>query len=698
MEFDDKPFLGGQAEYIKPLTQGLGFNSATDLIMFYKNIGGIASGSCTGNLFEPECISQFSSDLLEEKHKYFYGGMGHAYKYNTLSFLDGLDAYVFAVMISFETGHLTIKAVSNLEKIEFRKNNFTSPLATYDPIFMSSMPALPQKDMSLEKNGDVFVSNGTYGPMGNDLTGNGTKSAPYLTVDRARQHIIQNYPQGPAGVTLFIRGGHYKNQRGSLVGKYDLNFNSGNINGYQWRGGAGNRFKVRGYPTDPDMPTFDNYKVDPAQYFNKNNVTPPGYWSPKFWFKENVLGGYYGADLASTEYLTLEGVRILGASVEGINLDNGRNVSVRFNEVGNSGKWGLQAFGAGVRDLNIEGNKFIGTFGEHGIYIAGGIWEAPYVSTNIVINGNYSAYNGRTGIQVNGTHKNVKIINNKVFRNVLGGVTTTGTSNVVIKNNLIAENLQQPIIAAFSYVDETYYASSCLTAASCPIAYKKGMDEWLLGHLRVMTNYDISYNTLVVRGTSWDSGTTHALSGFEGIKIPEDAGFSTGINEYSVYPAQNIKIKNNIIKTVGNNTLSTAVKGHLDKNRAFAAIDGIEFKSNLVSGSGDVSFCSPYQLPYCNGLTGRPSLGIMESEYPATFAENILNTWAGFKNFAPVQVAPSYVDGVADMFSYDMNNPIQSDYGVNNSSPAVGVGENCPMYDLEGNPRSMGSCTLGAFE
>lgn len=139
-------------------------------------------------------------------------------------------------------------------------------------------------------------------------------------------------------------------------------------------------------------------------------------------------------------------------SKEGINVKDGsRNGRVTNNEVHDLERLGIYVDGwdTGVSNVEISGNTVYRC--RYGIAIAsekGGLVKDILISNNITHN------NREFGIVVakwvnNGRRENIRIVNNTVYGNVVGGINigTTNLYRVYLHNNISAGNIGQQIIA-----------------------------------------------------------------------------------------------------------------------------------------------------------------------------------------------------------------------------------------------------------
>lgn len=334
---------------------------------------------------------------------------------------------------------------------------------------------------------------------GNDSTGDGSLSNPWLTISHGIQSLA-------AGETLYIRGGNYH--------EGDLNFaSSGTSSGY---------IKVQ------------NYNMETV------NIDSRGSWN--------------GFDTAGCDYLKIIGLGINSPDRAGIEISGGsEHILVQNCRFAGSGVGGIYMAGTyQSKDINIDNNNFNqtntledmevislrnvdqftitnnivsnssasqrvgidmaegcknGLVAHNNVYnvtLAGIYIDARGNSSNITIDGNDVHNNAGAGIQLgdenhSSTVTNINIYNNLIYRNqrgfqVDGYGTETFQFNFV--NNTMYEN---------GYLTEIYFAADYLHFPSAllenNILYGK------TGIVQLIEYSDYSHGTVLIDHNLYYSGT-----------------------------------------------------------------------------------------------------------------------------------------------------------------------------------------------
>lgn len=622
LDADENIEAAGQREYVVANLGAQGTPSSGQQAHFMLAAGAAAATECALQPTSSSCWSRFTAFPMRVQPDL------NRWVFDFLARQDFAGVYSYMVYV---TGSDQSWGLSPIRTVNVYPSLSPTPRDALpnDPSFFTRTWAPPVRDTNLPANPNdmIVVSNGTYGPMGNDQTGNGTLQAPFLTVARAMGEANWRWPNDSAraGKWLVLRGGRYVHGRNSLVGnteipanRYDLSFtNKGGI--------EGNHFHISGYPFDPEPPLIDLYKVAPEQLYN--NPDPPG-------CRRFIVGTgasaievsclndadiwaddyhSWGPDITNARHLTFEGIAIMGAFVEGLNIDNVYDVRVRFVEIYNARKWGMQAFQwnspfGPISRLVIEGCVLAGTMLEHGIYLAAGT-DGAGPGQDIVVHHNVAMFNGRNGIQANGTHEFLRIEDNALAYNYLTGVTSTGNANVQIKNNLIANNLRQGINFAYSYVDGSYWS----------VGDVNSMNDWASKHFRTSSRQSVQDNIIVVRNAqnSFHPGLGNNLNDMPAIIFPTDHGVipNWGV---SLHVPHSLEIRHNVIYTASWKAISA--NNLVDPNHRHRWIklqDGLRVTDNQFysEGASTPSFCSGLAQIFCGGTNGIWTLPVMESRY-----------------------------------------------------------------------------------
>jgi parallel beta-helix repeat protein len=140
--------------------------------------------------------------------------------------------------------------------------------------------------------------------------------------------------------------------------------------------------------------------------------------------------------------VVLEGFVVRNGKRAGITVLEARDVVVRNNRVGPSGKWGIfTGFAVGVQIID---NETFGSKGEHGIYVS----NSRDDDDRPVIRGNVSHHNNFSGIQLNGDCESggdgkidgALLENNLIYENNYKGLSIIAAPGIVIQNNLVHDN------------------------------------------------------------------------------------------------------------------------------------------------------------------------------------------------------------------------------------------------------------------
>ncbi|MCG3148475.1 MAG: hypothetical protein PCFJNLEI_01919 [Verrucomicrobiae bacterium] len=143
-----------------------------------------------------------------------------------------------------------------------------------------------------------------------------------------------------------------------------------------------------------------------------------------------------------TDNIIIDGFHVQRAGRTGISVIESRNVIVRNNVVGPSGRFGIfTGFAPGVQ---IISNKTFGAAIEHGIYVS----NSRVTNDNPVIRYNETFGNARNGIQLNGdcaaggdgSLTGALLEGNIVRDNGMKGLSLISMSDSVVQNNLIYNN------------------------------------------------------------------------------------------------------------------------------------------------------------------------------------------------------------------------------------------------------------------
>ena len=170
-----------------------------------------------------------------------------------------------------------------------------------------------------------------------------------------------------------------------------------------------------------------------------------------------------GAIIESRNSKTADGINLEGASyvvIEGFTVDNaanditracirtvqGRNVTVRDNDVSGCGTWGL--FTSHSDYVRIEGNKTsfnnTGPSDHHGIYVSNATVSPVIVGNEIAGNwGNGLHMNGDLSQGGNGLITGARIERNTIYgngKNGGSGINCDGVQSSLIRNNLLYDN------------------------------------------------------------------------------------------------------------------------------------------------------------------------------------------------------------------------------------------------------------------
>jgi hypothetical protein len=568
--------------------------------------------------------------------------------------------YFFVVFMTEDTasGNAARAGASSLATIQIQPGTaklFANASNVQVEAAFQSPLAAPQRDTSQSSDGSGEIWMATNGSDTNP----GTFKLPVLTLNRARALAQSRWPTAAAraGKSIVIRGGRYINGRGPTFRQYTLSF--ARENSINWNGMPGNHFKIRGYWGDKEPVVFDNYVNDPATIFN--NPSALGATDPYLWQDRQLVApgniGMYGGTIGGSEHLTIEGLTIYGAFIEGLDIDNTRNVKVRFVNIYGATKWGMQAFGQNVGNVEITGCKVMGTLLEHGIYIAAGA-HGPETAGPVLIHHNELAYNGRNGVQVNGSHEWVRIENNLIYRNNLAGIASTGNAHVQIKGNFIAENLKQGI-TLLMYIDDAYWdPTQAVTPSS---SHRRGMLDWRPKHFAAMGPTFIRDNTIVVRAERYDPSTSETPAVHGAIDIAQWGGFNTALGDYAHFPLRDVRIENNRLHTVNAANIRTQIDEPLPDFRGVKTIRHIRATGNRIFASGgNALFCTPYSNQWCLGGDMRP-IATMEAEYPINsygfgWANNRVSTI--FSSMPPVAQFP-VGQGRVDTMAFSAANPLR---------------------------------------
>lgn len=410
-----------------------------------------------------------------------------------------------------------------------------------------------------------------------------------------------------------------------------------------------------------------------------------------------VHTGLQGVVLQRAENVLIEGLTFYGWEQEGVDPENSKNVTLRFLNIHNCSKWGIQAYGY-VEDLTIEGCRIAGIDREHGIYIAGkaSAPASPEVPCKRVrISFNTIQHTGRHGIQVNGCQEDILINNNRVLQAKHGGVQVTGTCHARIINNIFGESLKFAV-SVFADYDKNVFGQ-----------HPSGINitNWKLENFQSIGNIEIAYNTMYVPPTGWTSGEDPA--GFDAIRIDEHAQYERhAIGEPQgdmpiealVEPFWGIDIHDNIVLSQARETvfvvLSTQhVQPVNEHSRAERMLEGLRFYGNITDAAAGperlrlMATPGPYNLP-----STYHDLTALEQSQPSRWFGNDLDTDPSF-----VQAGPSghpIVFIAYPELEWWPNHYARldaKDFGLNAGSPAIDTGfEAMPGVDVAGVTRPLG--------
>jgi hypothetical protein len=744
--FNPAPLPYGQIEYITINPAYLSFigNPGLSRAEIYIKLGPVSPGTCLGpNIhLSPSCVGQFQSFPMEN----FHYELPFIYAYRSLNLppqvsffvqahgplVNGTPAWTQSTPLNVANPVSLVESpLPDFSPESVQNGNNTADVELAHFWNNDNISTDPLRYTNLNDPDALYVSNGTYGPMGSDTTGTGTSAQPYLTLRRAIQETIRRYTGTSLnGRKIILRGGIYVNGRidplkGTQPGDYDLRFASGTT-GFQFRGTPLSPFVVAGYALDPTEPMIDNYQIDPIRFYSgdPSEIVQCPRFRPQnpnpYIDSENLSQCLYGGahDISGVSGFVINRLTLVGAgwaltSGEALNIDNVSYTILDSLKIFDSGKWGAQAFG-NPHHLAILNSWFIGSQLEHGLYIAGGTWNAFEVPRYFVIAGNVFGYNGRTGLQINGTMEGLKIFNNLSYRNNLGGFTLTGITNYQFYNNIAIDNLQQPLVANFHYVDTDQW----------PILNPSRLLNWKNTHFRAFAKAEIYNNTLVVPQVAWNPhGSGVNPSSFDVIRIHDwnrvlPNGESSFLGHGAIFLENNILqgVSHSKVISIGTNENTPQTDLATDFYKSFSREHDVTIRSNLmVTQTNRVDLCNP------RAIDGNCSFSIPGFNFTESFSDlqnpnsvvnhrsrisgNILNQSPQFRMYLNPPQVWSEVQTARKVWYFGLyqNQPTSflpnSDLRPLPSSPAnqaLSVGK-CAKKDFLGRQRSINTCVRGAL-
>lgn len=321
----------------------------------------------------------------------------------------------------------------------------------------------------------------------------GTQNRPVKTIKQGL-HLLRNHLRGsqPTKHKLIIKEGVYHSRSISSAGCVTVEDYRNQMAALDIEGTPQREVYIMAEPGKEVI--LDGYSVGPATdgrlggYGHSGCSGPPGgRWtiqqnSQSYGWQNYPLSDAALVDLQNAKHVTVQGFTLMGSAKRGIQLASAKNVTVQHNTIIDAANWAIHGVGQN-QYVKILGNRIVGVYyggrAEHAIYM-GGLkvacrlntpgcdpsspnWHG-HIAKGTVIVGNTIAYTSAHGIKVNGSNHGVVIAKNKVYRYAktqregASGIGITGSSGVLIRNNLVAEGHHDCISITHNY--ETQYFST----------------------------------------------------------------------------------------------------------------------------------------------------------------------------------------------------------------------------------------------
>ncbi len=651
---------------------------ASPLLTYFYVRPGISAFEGTNALAAPSSeIAQYTGSTTDQ---------GHRLAYKPDPSYSGEFSFFF-LSIHGPTGEISI---SDIGVVHFDRA-IDGPVADLTCNWDDYVPSEP-----LPRNlttGHVWVCKA----MGDDANDGMSKMSAVATLTRGIE-ILRNYQ--PAGAPLaekvmIIRGGVYR-YSDSTLNQIDLR---------NYDGSTQTPIVIAGYAGEEVI--LDGFCKDWNQMTAAEKLNP-------------YSGEWYGVDLVGSNHVVVENLTLRGWRVEAVNPDNTDHVQLRFLEMHNMGKWGVQAFGS-VTNFVIEGCRISGVDLEHGIYIAGNGMDpaGQYLpgSHDIRISFNDVSYTNRHGIHVNGLQNQVLINNNRVQQAKYGGIQCTGTSNLRIWNNVLAESMRFGV-SIFSDWDDTQWSDR----------ESGSTDDWKATHYQVIRDIEIAYNTVYVPDAEWTAREgTSGPDEYEVIRfaetsqytlLQESPNFSTDPtmnldyrDEALVEPFCDIRVHDNVL--VGQSERVVGVQLSAKKavpfqpfvasnefSREERMLEGIQFENNLIRAEQPfngmpvrMSLLSTWEP---NNIPAKSfDLADLQSSFPSTWEGNKLGGDPSFEAtmlITPVSIPIWWPSRYGALDAADYSLMVGSDAIDRAEGPTLGV-------DAVGQERPLGVANdQGAIE